>query len=420
MIIVARDMGPAELLDYDRRKLKGLVLEEGAPTSHVAIIARALNIPVVGRVGEAFNKIDMLDSLIVDGDNGVVFVRPGEDIVQSFGESVRINAERVAAYAAARDLPAISLDGERISLNLNAGLLIDMPHLQDSGADGIGLYRTELPFMMRDSFPTVEEQANIYGRVLDLAGGRPVVFRTLDIGGDKALPYLPDRGEENPAMGWRSIRIGLDRPAMLRQQLRALVRAAGGRDLHLMFPMIAEAAELDATRRILALELARAAARGTPPPRRLRVGAMLEVPSLIFQIAALAGRVDFVSIGSNDLLQFLFAVDRTNQRLADRYDVLAPPALAMFRRVIVGCAKAGIEVGLCGEAGSRPLEAMALIGLGLRSLSLAPPTIGPVKMMIRSLKVRPLAAYLKTIIDLPDHTLREKLRGYARDHGVVI
>ncbi|HUC62559.1 MAG TPA: phosphoenolpyruvate--protein phosphotransferase [Alphaproteobacteria bacterium] len=420
MIIVARELGPAELLDYDRRKLKGLVLEGGAPTSHVAIIARALNIPVVGRVGAAFNKIDMLDPLIVDGDNGIVFVRPAEDIVQSFDESVRLSAERSAAYAAARELPAVSLDGERVALNINAGLLIDMPHLLDSGADGIGLYRTELPFMMRDSFPTVEEQANTYGRVLDLAGGRPVIFRTLDIGGDKALPYLPDRGEENPAMGWRSIRIGLDRPAMLRQQLRALVRAAAGRDLHIMFPMIAEAAELESARRVLALELERESARGTPPPRRLRVGAMLEVPSLVFQIAALAGRVDFVSIGSNDLLQFLFAVDRTNQRLADRYDLLAPPSLAMFRRVIVGCKKAGIDVGLCGEAGSRPLEAMALVGLGLRSLSLAPHALGPVKMMIRSLRVRPLEAYLKTVIGLPDHTLREKLRGYARDHGVVI
>jgi phosphotransferase system enzyme I (PtsP) len=420
MIVVARDMGPAELLDYDRRKLKGLVLEEGAPTSHVAIIARALDIPVVGRVREAFSKIDMLDSLIVDGDHGVVFVRPGEDVLQSFSESVRLNAERVMGYAAARDLPAVTLDGERIALHLNAGLLIDMPHLQESGADGIGLYRTELPFMVRSSFPTIAEQTNIYGRVLDLARGKPVVFRTLDIGGDKALPYLPDGGEENPAMGWRAIRIGLDRPAMLRQQLRALIRAAGGRELHVMFPMIAEAAEFDAARRILDLELERESAAGTPALAKLRVGVMLEVPSLIFQLPALVERVDFISIGSNDLLQFLFAVDRTNPRLADRYDPLSPAALSMFRRIIVGCAKRGVELSLCGEAGSRPIEAMALIGLGLRSFSVVPPAIGPIKMMIRSLAVGPLTQYLLTLLDLPDHSVREKLRNYAWDHGVTL
>lgn len=420
MIVVARDMGPAELLDYDRRKLKGLLLEEGAQTSHVAIIARALGIPVVGRVRDAFSKIDMLDPLIVDGDHGVVFVRPGEDIQESFDESLRLNAERVAAYAAARDLPAVTFDGERIELYLNAGLLIDVPYLQESGADGIGLYRTELSFMMRDSFPTVAEQTNTYGRVLDLAHGKPVVFRTLDVGGDKALPYLPDNQEENPAMGWRSIRIGLDRPAMLRSQLRALVRAAAGRQLHIMFPMIAEAAEFDAARAILELELEREKRRGTPMPAKLRVGAMLEVPALIFQLKGLRGRLDFISIGSNDLLQFLFAVDRTNQRLAERYDVLSPAALTMFRRVIVECNENGIGVSLCGEAGSRPLEAMALVGLGLRNLSLAPPAIGPVKMMIRSLRVRPLETYLKTIIGLPHRSLRERLRDYARDHRIAI
>jgi phosphotransferase system enzyme I (PtsP) len=420
IIVVAREMSPAELLDYDRRKLKALVLEEGAPTSHVAIIARALAIPVVGRVRDAFAKIDMLDPLIVDGEHGAVYVRPGEDVAESFTERVRRGVEQQAAYAMARDLPAVTLDGEQVSLNINAGLLIDMPQLHETGADGIGLYRTELPFMVRSTFPSLAEQTHIYGRVLDLAHGKPVVFRTLDIGGDKALPYLPDGEEENPAMGWRAIRIGLDRPAMLRQQLRALIRASLGRELRIMFPMVAEVAEFAAARRILDAELEREAARGTTVPARLRVGAMLEVPSLVFQLGALLDRADFVSIGSNDLLQFLFAVDRTNQRLADRYDVLAPAALSMFRRIIVGCAKRGVEVSLCGEAGSRPIEAMCLIGLGLRSLSLSPPAIGPVKMMIRSLAVGPLASYLLTLVDLPDRSLREKLRDYARDHRIAI
>ncbi|HLI11026.1 MAG TPA: phosphoenolpyruvate--protein phosphotransferase [Alphaproteobacteria bacterium] len=420
IVVVARDMGPAELLDYDRAKLRGLVLEEGAPTSHVAIIARALAIPVVGRVRDAFSKIDMLDPLIVDGERGVVFVRPGEDVQQSFSESVRLSAERAASYAAARDLPAVTRDGERVALHLNAGLLIDMPHLHETGADGIGLYRTELPFMMRASFPTVDEQAQIYGRVLDLARGKPVIFRTLDIGGDKGLPYLPDGHEENPAMGWRAIRIGLDRPAMLRQQLRALIRAAAGRPLHIMFPMIAEVAEFDAARAVLKLEYERQVAAGTPPPAELKLGAMLEVPSLVWQLPTLLERVDFVSIGSNDLLQFLFATDRTNPRLADRYDLLSPPVLAMLRRVIADCAARGAAVSLCGEAGSHPLEAMALIGLGLRSLSVSPPAIGPIKMMIRSLAVRPLATYLETLIGLPGHSVRAKLHDYAVDHGIAI
>jgi phosphotransferase system enzyme I (PtsP) len=420
MVVVARDMGPAELLDYDRRKVKGLVLEEVAPNSHVAIIARALDIPVVGRVRDAFGKIDTLDAIIVDGEQGVVYLRPGEDVQQSFTESVRINTARAAAYAAARDLPATSRDGVHISLHVNAGLLIDMPHLHETGADGIGLFRTELPFMMRSSFPTVADQTHIYGRVLDLARGKPVIFRTLDIGGDKALPYLANGGEENPAMGWRAIRIGLDRPAMLRQQLRALIRAASGRPLHVMFPMIADVDEYERARGVLELELEQEAARGTPMPGKLRIGAMLEIPSLVYQLPSLLSRADFLSIGSNDLLQFFYAVDRTNPRLAERYDLLSPPALAMFRRIIVGCSKIGVELSLCGEAGSRPIEAMALIGLGLRSFSVAPPAIGPVRMMVRSLSVAPLAAYLETLLALPDHSLRRKLKDYALDHGVAL
>ncbi len=420
IIVVAHDMSPTDLLDYDRRRLKGLVLEEGAPTSHVAIIARAIDIPVIGRVREAFNKIDMLDPLILDGERGVVYLRPGEDVQQSFSESVRISAERAAAYAAARNLPSTSLDGVRVGLHINAGLLIDMPHLHESAADGIGLYRTELLFMVRPNFPSVAEQTQVYARVLDLARGKPVVFRTLDVGGDKALPYLPDDREENPAMGWRAIRIGLDRPAMLRQQLRALIRAAAGRELHVMFPMIAEVAEFARARGILALELAHEKALGTPLPSALRVGAMLEVPSLVYQLPALLARVDFLSIGSNDLLQFHFAVDRTNPRLAERYDMLSPSALSMLRRIIVGCSKLGVALSLCGEAGARPLEAMALVGLGLRNLSVPPPAVGAVKMMVRSLKVAPLAAYLGTLLGLPDRSLRDKLKDYALDHGIAI
>ncbi len=420
IVVVARDMSPAELLDFDRSKLRALVLEEGAPTSHVAIVAHALDIPVVGRVRNVFSRLDMFDPVVVDGDRGLVYVRPGEDVLGIFAESIRISTAREAAYVAVQALPTVTLEGEPIRLYLNAGLLIDVPHLHETGAAGIGLYRTEIPFMVRSSFPSVAEQAQIYGRVLDLAQGKPVMFRTLDIGGDKVLPYLQDSAEENPAMGWRAIRIALDRPAFLRQQIRALISAAQGRDLHLMFPMIAEVAEFDRARAVLELELERAKARDVMLPARVRVGAMLEVPALIWQLPALLSRVDFLSIGSNDLLQFMFATDRTNPRLADRYDLLSPPVLAMLRDLIARCAGAKVDLSLCGEAASRPLEAMAMIGLGLRSLSLSPPAFGAVKLMTRSLAVGPLAEYLITLCELADHSVREKLRAYAKDHGVLI
>jgi phosphotransferase system enzyme I (PtsP) len=420
IVVVARDMSPAELLDFDRTKLRALVLEEGAPTSHVAIVAHALDIPVVGRVRNAFSRLDMLDPVVVDGDRGLVYVRPGEDVLNVFAESIRISTAREAAYVAAHNLPTVTLEGETVRLYLNAGLLIDVPHLHETGADGIGLYRTEIPFMVRSSFPSVAEQVQIYSRVLDLAQGKPVVFRTLDIGGDKVLPYVEDSGEENPAMGWRAIRIALDRPAFLRQQLRALIAAAEGREMHIMFPMIAEVAEFDRARGILELELERGKARGVPMPSRVRVGAMLEVPALVWQLPSLLSRVDFLSIGSNDLLQFMFATDRTNPRLADRYDLLSPPVLTMLRELIARCRDAKVDLSLCGEAASRPLEAMAMIGLGLRNLSLSPPAFGAIKLMARSLAAGPLADYLETLCALPDHSLREKLRGYAKDHGVLI
>ena len=312
VVLIARSMGPAELLDYDRTRLRALVLEEGSPTSHVAIVARALDIPVVGRVKGALGNIEPGDLIVVDGDNAQIMIRPGEDVQQAIELSLIERRRRRARYQTLRDLPATTLDGVTVELQINAGLLLDLPELDATGADGIGLYRTEIPFMVRNSFPSVEEQVDLYRRVLDQAGGKPVVFRTLDIGGDKLLPYLPESEEENPAMGWRAIRIALDRPALLRQQLRALISAANGRPISIMFPMVAELAEFDAARRILAIEVRRAMARGITLPSELLVGAMLEVPALIWQLDMLCRRADFVSVGSNDLMQFLFAKDRGN------------------------------------------------------------------------------------------------------------
>ncbi len=419
-ILIARSMGPAELLDYDRRRLKGLVLEEGSPTAHVAIVARALDIPVVGRVKDVLAKVEAGDLVVADGDHAQVFIRPGEDIQEAIQANVGMRLAQKEKYAETRDAPAQTLDGVSVALHLNAGLLIDLPYLDETGAAGIGLYRTEIPFMVQDSFPDVDQQAELYGRILDHAGDRPVTFRTLDIGGDKVLPYLPEAEEENPAMGWRAIRIALDRPAMLRQQFRALLRAASGRRLRVKFPMVAEVAEVAAARAILAVEQRRAVERGIAPPVELKVGVMLEVPALLWQLPALLPMVDFIAVGSNDLLQFLFASDRGNPRLSGRYDPLSPATLAMFRELVDGCRHHRVPLSLCGEMAGSPLDAMALLGVGFRVLSMAPSSVGPVKTMIRSLRLAPLEQFLVTLSDSSDHSLRDKLAAFARDHDVII
>lgn len=419
-VLVARSLGPAELLDYDRRTLKAVVLEEGSATAHVAIIARALGVPLVGHVTGLLAKVESGDHMLVDGDNGVVVIRPGEDVRQTFTEAMELRAERLAAYAASRELPAVTRDGKEVSLNLNAGLLIDLPHLRETGADGVGLYRTEIMFMMRGELPGVDAQTELYGRVLQKAGGRRVVFRTLDAGGDKLLPYLAAAHEENPAMGWRAIRMGLDRPFMLRQQLRALIRAASGERLDVMFPMVAEVAEFDAARAILELELDRARSRGEALPEILSIGCMLEVPALLFQLPQLLDRLDFLAVGSNDLLQFLFAADRGNVAVSDRYDILSPGALGMLREVVRACGVAGVPVSVCGEMAGQPLEAMALVGIGFRSLSMAASSIGPARMMVRSLDASDLAGYIDSLAGCSAHSVRTALRNYALDHGIAL
>ncbi|KAF0138600.1 MAG: phosphotransferase system enzyme I PtsP, partial [Rhodospirillaceae bacterium] len=419
-IVVARSMGPAELLDYDRRKLRGLVMEEGSPNMHVAIIARALDIPVLARVKGAVARIEPYDPIIVDGEYGQLFIRPGEDIQQAFHDSLAARRERQAFYAELRDRPAETMDGVRITMLLNAGLLLDVQNLKRVNADGVGLYRTEVPFMARPALPDVEAQTLLYSKILSLAEGRPVAFRTLDVGGDKVLPYWNRTEEPNPAMGWRSIRVTLDRPLIMRHQLRALIRAAAGQDLDVMFPMVTAVTEFDAARVLLDREITRERLRGSVVPRRIRVGVMLEVPALMWQLHSLLQKVDFISIGSNDLAQFLFANDRTNSQMADRYDVLSPPFLYVLYSILKQCEAAGVPCSVCGEMVGHPLEAMALIGLGFRRISMAVPSFGAVKTMVRSMSVGPVQHYLKTVLPLPHQSVRERLRIFAKDHGIVI
>jgi phosphotransferase system enzyme I (PtsP) len=420
IVLVARNLGPAELLEYDRRKLKGVALEEGSTTSHVAIIAHALDLPMVGHAEGLLARVEAGDPAVVDAIGGQVILRPREDVRETFAAALRARAERRAGYAALKDLPAVTRDGTPVSLNMNAGLALDLEHLAGSGADGIGLYRTEIPFMIRSTMPDVDEQTDMYRRILDRADGRPVVFRTLDIGGDKLLPYLDTAPQENPAMGVRAIRLTLDRPAILREQVRGLLRAAGGRRLDIMFPMVAEIAEFDAAREFLEIEIARESKRGRALPDPVRVGVMLEVPSLYWQLPQLAKRVDFVSVGSNDLMQFMFAADRGNPETSERYDPLAPGMLGFLRAIARDCEAAQIPVTLCGDMASRPLEAMALLGIGYRRLSMPFPAIGPVKAMVRALDLPPLAKYLDELCRLADRSVRKKLADFARDHNIPV
>jgi len=420
VVLVARNLGPADLLEFDRSRLRAVVLEEGSPMAHVAIIARALDIPMVGQAKGILGRVEEGDFLIVDGDHGSVLVRPGESVRQSYRDSIAERDRQKAGYAAVRDLPAETRDGVRVEVHINAGLRIDIPQIVETGADGVGLYRTEIPFMIRHDFPDVATQAVLYGEVLEQAAGKPVIFRTIDVGGDKVLPYWDSSPGDNPAMGWRAIRICLDRPSVLRQQLRAMLLAHAERDLRLMFPMIADIAEFDAARRMLDMELDRMRKQGKPLPKSIRVGAMLEVPSLIFQLPGMLQRVDFLSVGSNDLVQFLFASDRGNSRLADRYDPISPAVLRVLRDIVTQCDGAGVPVSLCGEMAGNPLDAMALVGLGFRRLSMAPSSVGRVKAMIRSLALAPLRAFMERVSDMPDHSVRDKLRAFAQDHGVLI
>ncbi|MBU2980923.1 phosphoenolpyruvate--protein phosphotransferase [Lentibacter algarum] len=412
-VLIARNIGPAELLDYGR-SLKAIVLEEGSVGSHAAIVARALAIPLVIHAERITTEALNGDHIMVDGDQGVVHLRPDDTVVTAFKDKIAMQAEAQERYASIRDKPAETRDGVTISLKMNAGLMADLPSLEGSGAEGVGLFRTELQFLVRNQMPKRSELSALYARVLDAAQGKRVVFRTLDIGSDKVLPYMKPNDEPNPALGWRAIRVGLDKPGILRMQLQALLRAAAGRPLSVMFPFVAQFEEFRAARAEMEKALAREHTLGHIPPESLEIGAMLETPSLAFAPDQFFNEVDFLSIGGNDLKQFFFAADRENERVRRRYDTLNVSFLTFLEQIVTRCNGSYTSLSFCGEDAGRPVEAACLAAIGLRTLSMRPASIGPVKNMLRRVDLGELRAVINAARDAGEQSVRPRVMEYIK------
>ena len=413
-ILVASNIGPAELLDYGR-KLKGIVLEEGSVGSHAAIIARALAIPLIIHAENITTEALNGDPILIDGDQGIAHLRPDESIHNAFKDKMAMAAQAQERYLAIRHEDAISLCNRKVRLMMNAGLMADLPSLKNSGAEGVGLFRTELQFLVRNQMPRRSELSNIYGRVMDAAEDLPVIFRTLDIGSDKVLPYMKNVAEPNPALGWRAIRVGLDKPGVLRMQLQALLRGANGRDLSVMFPFISLPEEFYSAKDELAKAVAREKRLGHPIPAKLEVGAMLETPALAYAHDNFFKEVDFISIGGNDLKQFFFAADRENELVRQRYDVLNSSYIAFLKHIKNRCAETDTHLSYCGEDAGRPLEALCLSAIGITTLSMRAASIGPVKHLIRKTDLGALERTLEAACENGDTNLRQIIKEYLED-----
>ncbi|KPA22073.1 Phosphoenolpyruvate-protein phosphotransferase [Shimia sp. SK013] len=415
-VLVARNIGPGELLEYGRN-LRGIVLEEGSVGSHAAIVARALAIPLVIHADRVTTEALNGDHVMIDGDQGIVHLRPDDTVVTAFRDKIAMEAKAQERYASIRDKPATTLDGETVHLTMNAGLMADLPSLANSGAEGVGLFRTELQFLVRNQMPRRTELAQLYSRVMDAADGKRVVFRTLDIGSDKVLPYMAPQDEPNPALGWRAVRVALDKPGVMRMQLQALLRAANGRPLTVMFPFIAQFDEYRAARAEMDKALARETILGHPLPASLEVGAMLETPSLGFAPKKFYEEVDFLSIGGNDLKQFFFAADRENERVRRRYDTLNVSFLTFLEGIVNRCVDTDTPLSFCGEDAGRPIEAVCLAAIGLRNLSMRPASIGPVKSLLRRVNLAELKAVIDQARTNGEQSVRPEVMAYLRSQS---
>ncbi|OGS51035.1 MAG: phosphoenolpyruvate--protein phosphotransferase [Erythrobacter sp. RIFCSPHIGHO2_12_FULL_63_10] len=420
-ILIARNLGPAELLEYDRRKLKGVILEEGSLTAHVVIVARAMGVPVLGRANGLRSIVREGDEILLDADKGLATLRPSSEIAETFARRFARSRERQAAYAELRDVEPFTRCGTRIQVMMNAGLRDDMSALPLSGADGVGLFRTEFQFLVSATLPQRERQTRLYRDVLDAAGDKPVIFRTVDIGGDKAVPYLRSEisvHDENPAMGWRALRLALERGGLLKVQARALLEASAGRTLNVMFPMISEPWEFDSARAVFEEQLVYLKRRKRQLPDAIRYGAMLEVPALAEMLDLLLPKIGFLSIGTNDLTQFLFAADRANPKLAERYDWLSHAILRFLRRIAQTCTGYDVDLGVCGEMGGRRLDALALLGIGYRKLSITPAAVGPIKELVRKVDLKEVTDVMNEWLADPSCNVRDNLQAWASERGI--
>ncbi|WP_299930213.1 phosphoenolpyruvate--protein phosphotransferase [uncultured Pelagimonas sp.] len=415
-VLIARNIGPAELLEYGRG-LKGVILEEGSVGSHAAIVARALAIPLIIHAERITNEALNGDQILVDGDQGIVHLRPDEQVVSAFRDKMAMQAKAQERYASIRDTPCITADNQQIHLHMNAGLMADLPSLDSSGAEGVGLFRTELQFLIRNQMPRRTELAALYKRVLDAAHGKRVVFRTLDIGSDKVLPYMKPQDEPNPALGWRAIRVALDKPGVMRMQLQALLRAAEGRPLTVMFPFIAQYSEYEQARNEVDTVLAREKRLGHAVPESLEIGAMLETPSLAYAPQKFFDEVEFLSIGGNDLKQFFFAADRENERVRRRYDTLSVSFLSFLEGVVERCEGSGTHLSFCGEDAGRPVEALCLAAMGIRNLSMRPASIGPVKSLLMRYSLTEIRNVIEDAGARGEQSVRAAVMDYLRENG---
>ena len=420
VIIVAQSMGPAELMDYDYGKIRGLILEDGTPTMHVAIVAKALNIPVVSKIKGISTEIRSGQRLAVDGNEGLVYTNPSVQIENDFRRKIAAKEEKIKKWAALRDLPSVTKDGQTVGMYVNVGLSLDFDYIEKNKCDGVGLYRTEIPFMTSDSMPDVEQQVAYYKELLDKCENKKVLFRSLDVGSDKLLPYWNYGGEANPAIGWRSIRITLDRKVILRRQIKAFLKATEGKELNVMFPMISNYEEFADAKETLMVELEKEQKRGQPVPQKINVGLMIEVPAVLFQLDEILPHADFVSVGTNDLAQFMFACDRSNTRLLNRYDVLSVPFLSAMKKIVDKSNEYNVYCSVCGEMASNTIEALALVGLGYRNFSCSGAAFGRIKAMVRSIDTKELSDYVHNLLKSPRSTLRPQLIAYAYDHAIEI
>ncbi|MEQ8803468.1 MAG: phosphoenolpyruvate--protein phosphotransferase, partial [Haliea sp.] len=388
----------SDIAACDPQRLVGIVCYEGSSLSHTAVLANALGIPAVMGTGK-LKGIDNGSPLIVDGNTGQVILFPSSSVRLEFERLQRAEQLLKGELAGLRDQPATTTDGERVRLLANTGLLADISPGLANGAEGIGLYRTEMPFMVSETFPSEEEQLHIYSQVLAAYRGRPVYMRILDIGGDKPLPYFPIH-EENPALGWRGIRFCLDNSSLLMTQVRAMLRAAaGGEELHILLPMVSNTGEINAFHDVLQDALQQLRDEGVSVLRP-QVGIMVEVPAAISLLPAWAPKLDFVSIGSNDLSQYLLALDRNNPRVAGAYDHIHPAVLQEIARITATAKRAGLPLSLCGEMASDPAAVVFLLGIGIRKLSMSASKLPRIKWLLRSMAASDAAGLAQQALTL--------------------